>query len=288
MDPNVFFSITDNGVKDIGILGQLLLSYSAPKNIKKKAQAEVDSYYIKISALTGLSKEEIVKITRNNTIELLELVKGNNLKNVLSLTNEISTIDIEKIQNTKQDWLHKFINYASFISDQEVQLLWARILTGELNQHGSYSLQTMNVLSMLDKNLVGQLGKILNYCCTIDEKIGIFYHPDSLKNSDPIIINNDLLIEFESLGIIKRYFDFASCKFIFENDDYCILKYGTNQISVKPKRREKNHFYINLGRIELTKIGKELYTLYNQDFVARIFNHIKLSLVKENYEIFTG
>ena len=50
------------------------------------------------------------------------------------------------------DWYLRFLDGAKFITDEDMQILWSKLLAGEINQSGSVSRQTISILSNLSKS----------------------------------------------------------------------------------------------------------------------------------------
>jgi hypothetical protein len=54
-------------------------------------------------------------------------------------------------RNVDNDWIANFFDKSRIVSDNEMQILWARILAGEANAPGQYSKRSVNLLSSFDK-----------------------------------------------------------------------------------------------------------------------------------------
>lgn len=68
------------------------------------------------------------------------------------LRNEPESSD-ELIIEVDNNWVNKFSRFAEDVSSNEAQLLWGRVLSGEIKSPGSFSLRTLRFLSELDKNV---------------------------------------------------------------------------------------------------------------------------------------
>jgi hypothetical protein len=62
-----------------------------------------------------------------------------------------TTTTEETDQSIDPDWAYRWKERASQISTEEMQRLWAKILAGECNNPGSYSLRTLDLLFLLGK-----------------------------------------------------------------------------------------------------------------------------------------
>jgi hypothetical protein len=61
------------------------------------------------------------------------------------------------------DWLSSFERYAENAGSEEFRAIWAKILAGEIRKRGSYSSQTLHVVSMLDPEMANIIEKALKY-----------------------------------------------------------------------------------------------------------------------------
>lgn len=107
-----------------------------------------------ISLMPGLTIEE--------TKQLYERAKPNFIARVLREEHnheaivgqayiELSTAEPISDKKPEDDWIHRFMDYAGKISDVDTQKLWAKILAGEVNQPGSFSLKTLETLKTLSR-----------------------------------------------------------------------------------------------------------------------------------------
>ena len=59
----------------------------------------------------------------------------------------------EEIAEVDEDWLNHFGSHAEKVSSERMQLLWAKVLAGEIRQPGAFSLSTLRLLSELDQSM---------------------------------------------------------------------------------------------------------------------------------------
>ena len=82
--------------------------------------------------------------------------------------------------NIDPDWMARFIDCAKDVSDSEMQLLWSKILSGELNKPNSISVMALETLRNMSKSDAETFHKLANFT-VIDSDGG-----------DPFIPNNGL------------------------------------------------------------------------------------------------
>ena len=71
-------------------------------------------------------------------------------------------------QNMEDDWITNFFDKCRLISDEEMQILWSKVLAGEANSPGTYSKRTVNFLGSLDKSDAFLFQSLCNFCWSID------------------------------------------------------------------------------------------------------------------------
>ena len=65
------------------------------------------------------------------------------------------------------DWTARFFNDVQDVSSEKLQLLWARILAGEVERPGSTSIKTLGVLRNLDKATAALFRTLCSICVSI-------------------------------------------------------------------------------------------------------------------------
>lgn len=127
-------------------------------------------------------------------------------KNFLKIAEMADSMVQEKRNNSidKQysfDWFIRYYEASGNISDKEMQVLWAKILAGEIEKPSSYSLRTLDVLRNMSKEEAECFVKIFNDSIkTESEKYVISAdHDYLLKNG----INYSDILMLEEIGLIN-------------------------------------------------------------------------------------
>ena len=68
----------------------------------------------------------------------------------------------------EDDWIASLFDKSRVVSDSEMQVLWARILAGEANVPGSYSMKTINILSSIDKTDAKAFAKLCAFVWVLE------------------------------------------------------------------------------------------------------------------------
>jgi hypothetical protein len=223
-----------------------------PLQIKRVAKAEGEA-----AIILAKSNVEITDLNRRAAYRWLseETQKQLNMENItkkaLPLVQESS-----KPQEMDNDWIVNFFDKGRLISDEQIQLIWAKILAGEANSPTSFSKRTVNLLASFDKEDAEIFTHLCSFICIIGERsvpIIMYKSPmDQIYSNggiefDTINHLDDIgLIDFDSLGVFQR----VSLK-----QDITVF-YGEKQIKLHFKGQEKNS--LSVGNVILTQVGREL------------------------------
>lgn len=165
------------------------------------------------------------------------------------------------------DWFVRFYEAAGNISDEQMQLIWAKILAGEINKPNSYSLRTIEVLKNLSQQEADLFGKICSHCICMG-KHSFLPHYDKYLDMCQITFGEILylselgLISSDSMLVLKTPIDMTP-KILFVNRELLITVSATNE----------NNKVFEVREFPLTGVGKELSTLItesttNDEFIA--------------------
>jgi len=125
------------------------IAYENQQVIINSGEAEETQEHIEERVLSRLVYQEV---KRQTNIEEITQCAAEQLK-------DEDAISSEKLD---EDWISRFFGIAQDISSEEMQMLWGRVLAGEVKRPKSYSLRTLELLKNLTKEdaeiftLVGQ------------------------------------------------------------------------------------------------------------------------------------
>jgi hypothetical protein len=128
-----------------------------PINIRRKARAESDAAIIK---LEGEIKSQDIAQRVSERVNRLEIRRQENIEGIVVQASKELPEAVDE-QPVNEDWIAQFFNLSQDISDSEMQILWARILAGEVARPESYSLRTLQTVKVLSK---GDARLFSQYC----------------------------------------------------------------------------------------------------------------------------
>lgn len=222
-----------------------------PKDIKQYA-LEANKYLI----------QEIANNNSINPIERAAII--NNYKRIIKEYRsqmdilQIALVDLKpdsKPDEVKNDWISFFFDKVKNVTEDDMKLIWGKILAGEFNEPNTFTKQFLHTMSIIDSSLAKRFQKL---------RSSFFYSPPNLyafvyRTSYDFGIKNiqryqDLGIyisdfkELENLGLIQFRYDSFYKLVIKEKKFY----YGDKIIKL-----ETNQKSIALGNVSLTNVGKQ-------------------------------
>jgi hypothetical protein len=164
------------GVKVLEMLGRATGYIFEPQHIKRVAAATAEaakkaSEVAPEGSLITIDGDHVtIQTGSQKTIlpnQIANLVKAelHKQENVDAIVGKaldaLKKKDQEAEVDLQEDWINHFMEDAKLVSDDEMQDIWAEILTQQSLQKGSYSIRSMTVLSSLSK----EEAKIFTECC---------------------------------------------------------------------------------------------------------------------------
>ena len=214
-----------------------------------------------LSSEDGLPLDERVQ----QRMEFKEQKRQINIENITQMAAEhLESEDNVSRDDVDQDWTSRFFSYAEDISSEEMQRLWARILSGEVKKPKSFSLRTLQVLRNLSKEEAHTFSKVAQYAI--------------MAGNDAFLlqgINNTVLnkydIGFNEMALLKELDllhsgDLVNHSLISSTEDRSIAyQFGSKVVVVD---MEANSPPKDISIILFTTVGKQLLKLIkpNPDF----------------------
>ena len=238
----------------------------APYQVKRIAKAEAEAAMIEAQSEIEIS--ELHRRAAHRFIEE-EAQRQTNMEDItaqaLPQLNAEATPDL--IEN---DWLVNFFDKSRIVSDNEMQVLWARVLAGEANAPGTYSKRTINFLSDLDKVEAELLTKLCGFGWSIAGVVPLVFDVRAeIYNSCGI--NFVTVSHLESIGLVQ--FNHLSEFMRIELPKRFFLHYYKKPLMLEMPKDADNEF--NIGHVLLTKIGQELAPICGSSPVEGFWDYVR-------------
>lgn len=220
-----------------------------PYQITRVAKAEAKADLIKAESeiqITDLRRRALHRFVEE------EAKRQSNIENIISkaLPQLDDKGDPSQIED---DWVTNFFDKCRIVSDDEMQNLWSRVLSGEANVPRTYSKRTVNFLSDLDK----VEAKLFSELCGFGWMIGVFV--PLVFDCQADIYNNkkitfESLSHLDSIGLIQ--FDGLAGFSAGNLSQKTSVSYHGQVLELSFAKETDNE--LNIGTVMLTKIGQEL------------------------------
>lgn len=249
-----------------------------PTRLKRMAKAEVEANKIKQIGAFELESE-----LEERTIKRLiheESVKQLNIESIIdkALPEIKESANPNRIED---DWINQFFSKCKNSSNEGVQIIWSKILAGEANLPGSYSLQTLSILEQMQKQQAIAFTNLTR--CTL--YIPSIYFPFVGDYKDEYYNNRN--ISFESLLNLQRlgliYFDSLSGYTI--EGDFLSKGVYTSRLLYNISFTENKKNAIKIGSVLYTDSGKDLLKVIDYKSDPDIGEHFKKYLIKNNFKV---
>ena len=151
-------------------IAQGIRDANEPKQIRKIAEAERDALIIKsvgeAEALRNIGKAETYVENLKRRSELINgkinLIEEQNLESVINLAEPSLPSDFSAVKFDDL-WMYRFIQASKTAFDEQVQMLWAKILTMEFETPGLFHPRTLKLLSDFSRKDAELVKKVLSF-----------------------------------------------------------------------------------------------------------------------------
>ena len=195
-------------------------------------------------------------------------------------------IDPNKSNDIKMDndFFWNTIEHAKTVSSDEMQELVAKIIAGEYNEPGTYSMSTLQALKMLGKSELELFERICSLCVN-DHQIPqeVFSLPENLRPTmNSLNIDFGSLQSLQTLGLFLPN-DMTRTLANLEKKNFALDYFG-NRIRFEPTH--ESNFEIQLpGFYTLSITGKQIIKHLNPSFISDYFEWLKVNYKIPNYKV---
>jgi len=173
-----------------------------PHAIRRRARAEADAALIRAEAV--VRGNELALKAAHRLLDIEERRQKNieavaeKAKAALPLTVSTEPVD--------PDWAVRFFNHAQDVGNEHMQLLWAKLLAGEVAKPGSFSPRTLRVVS----DLTSREADLFETLCSIrtnveGERSPVLFYWTSPPHSLPSL-DWEAIQELDAAGLVHDHF----------------------------------------------------------------------------------
>lgn len=258
-----------------------------PRAIRNEADAK--AYEIKVlekakhEAIAEGKLIEVENLDRiNERLVAKEIKRQNNIDDVVEVAiNDISQTESVTETPIDQDWSTRFFDIVQDISDNEMKILWGKILAGEVKKPKSYSMRTLELLRNLSKEEADTFVKVAQY--VLHQRDYFIFNGDDDKLSHLGLFYKDIA-RLTEIGLIQAgTFVHKEYKALLDKDLKIGIEYKDLVIIITLQGGRS----ISLPIYCLTTAGQELYQLIDIspkiEYVNAIGEYVKKNNVLIEY-----
>jgi hypothetical protein len=225
-----------------------------PFQITRVAKAEAAAAIIQTE-----SKIQVTELQQRAMVRLLQ-EEGRAQANMESITLQSLPLLEEKArpEDIETDWLTNFYEKCRSISDEEMQQIWVRVLSGEGNSPGAFSRRTVNLIEDLDKSDAELFRNLCSFGLMMGEVTPlVFDTQEKIYNDQGIDFSS--LNHLESIGLIQ-FNSLSGYRRIGFAKQFVIFYFGQPIVLTMPKDDGNE---LQIGNVLLTQAGQQLATVCN-------------------------
>lgn len=223
--------------------------YFKPFQIKRVAKAEAEAEIIRTKAqikIDGLQRRAVARFIAE------EAKKQDNMENItrkaIPLLSEYATP-----KEMEDDWITNFFDKCRIISDDEMQVLWSKVLAGEANSQGSFSKRTVNSLASLDKMDAKSFTSLCSFTWEVSDLDPIIFDYEKAVYVEQGV-SFDMLSHLNDIGLISfSHIAGFSLKTLHRR---VLAKYYGTPFIIEFKNHDNNE--LEIGVAMFTKTGRQL------------------------------
>lgn len=263
-------------VKLIDTIGRGLGMTFQSLSIYLNGKAEANRYLTMEKAKTDAQVYHRETMAKSNDvlqdrIMAREAKRQNNIKDVTEVAaNELNGLNNVSDKPVSEVWITRFFNTVEDVSDDELKIIWGKILAGEVKSPGSYSLRTLETLKNLSKGEAILFTKACNMAVGYGQYSIIGNRHETNTGLGLSFDEANLLME---AGLLNSTFDAMneiSCEegaFILVYQDYVL------------KITYPSHQKATTGALIFTNAANELYNIvgkfFDMPYIKRVSEYFK-------------
>ena len=199
----------------------------------------------------------------------------------IAMENAKQGTDFSENSGVSEEWLDRFMESAGFVSSEEIQLIWGKILANEFDRPGSTPPNMIRVLS----EITPDMAKAFRYICSMSvwiyslkedgnmesgiKSIFVPYHGNDVVFRS-MGLSFDILNELDTLGVMK--FDSLAGYILQGFDSKKILIRVGDKTDVIEEHKSGE---IPIGNILLTSVGEALCAIIDKVEIDGYYDMVK-------------
>lgn len=256
-----------------GIVGTILTLLFSRHNARTNATEETKA---------NILAQEVPQLIERGSISNMELYKCRNFYKIAKLADNMIKASDNNEQPSKDidpDWVMRFFEAVGNVSNEDMQVLWAKILKGEIEDSNRFSLRTIETVHNLNAREAKLFVEYSQYF--LHEQNGMIFIMDTFRDfSDDFNafydINRDDILLLQDCGLIGGVLNNVR---IDLNQEPAGIWNDENILRIHFKRMDDLiRLVYKYDAYPLTSVGRQIFPLVklssNDDYLIGIQNEI--------------
>ncbi len=238
-----------------------------------------------IAEAEGKAEAQIIKFeTENKLLQraqerllLKEVKREANIDKTILVAKQDLESTSETVSDTPvdMDWTTRFFNIVQDVSNEEMQLIWGKILAGEIKKPKSFSLRTLETL----RNIDAVDAKLFQKAVSLSFQHAFIIFKNSANDLKEYGLDYDKILQLQDAQLILSGLNIAK-RFDLENTRLNMSP-ATDKLSVIFK--EKKTLDVNI--LAFSKAGSEIAKLINTKTNSKYFADIKEHIKQKGFDV---
>lgn len=206
-----------------------------------------------------------------------EMRKQVNIESVVNKAKAILDVEEEVSQEeVNEDWLIRFFNSVQDVSAEEMQILWGRILAGEIKLPNSFSLRTMDAMTKISQEEAKLFEEMSAYIVDYNGTKAILGYGEL---NDKYSINYGNIVLLNECGLMES--SMMNLKLGVREKINPHIMYGTKFLKIDLQDNKK----IEIPIYRLTRIGQDILKIIHRVYDENYFNDVALEMAKRQKRV---
>jgi len=249
--------------------------YLKPWQMRRVAKAERD-----VTLIAACTQLEVSELERRALGRFLaeEARRQANIEAITYRALPMLENDVDP-NLVEDDWIVRFFDRCRLVSDDEVQLLWSRLLAGEVNNPGSYSMRTLDLLQSMDKSDALQFSALCRFSLEFGELTPVIFDLDATIYRENGL-KFDTIRHLGDVGLIS----IADHGYLTGGlPESFSVRYG--ELTLVLEFEKPSHNEIATGNVLLSRAGRELASICRTEPIPELPAYLVQEWTRRGYRV---
>lgn len=248
-----------------------------------EAKAEIKAARLRVEAVNALMVTSVLTrpeaealVLRADDRELLQRIRQQ--QNIEAIVQGAAFVLPEAVntQPVDEDWLADFFEQCKNVSNERMQVVWSKILAGEVATPGAFSRRTLSFVRQLSEQEANLFTKFCSFVWhgkdSEENDYMVMFYEDRHRQVDEHGIGYSDLMELDALGLITLAIDHRVATYIIpQNSTLKSCYFDESYVFCSINRGD-----FDIKRLPLTNLGKSLKPISgaekNEDYKSYVIN----------------